>query len=91
MRVRQYEAKQAHYVPKRAYYPRSLEQLLDTYAQQPEIVYDYEPAMPEDGSEMPDGATAQNNFQPIKWLYCSVCYEKVKSTETSAHVCPEEE
>lgn len=52
-----------------------------------EIVDDYFPAMPEDGSDIPLGATAQNNFQPIKWLYCSVCYERVKSTETGSHVC----
>lgn len=90
MIIRSYEAKQAHYVPKRAYYARTLEQLLDTYQGQPEIVYDYDPAQPEDGSEYPDGATAQNNFQPIKWLYCGTCYEKVKSTETASHVCEKE-
>lgn len=54
---------------------------------EPEIVDDYLPAMNEDGLGIPEGATAQNNFKPIKWLYCGVCYEKVKSTETENHVC----
>lgn len=54
-----------------------------------EIVDNYMPAMAEDGLESPIGATAQNNFQPVKWLYCSACYEKVKATETSSHICEE--
>lgn len=52
-----------------------------------EIVDDYMPAMPEDGLDSPIGATAQNNFKPIQWLYCSACYERVKSTETANHTC----
>lgn len=51
------------------------------------LIDDYMPAMPEDGMDVPVGATAQNNFQPIKWLYCSACYEKVKATETDNHTC----
>ena len=52
-----------------------------------EIVDNYLPAMPEDGSDQPVGATAQNNFQAIKWLYCGTCYEKVKANETANHIC----
>lgn len=35
------------------------------------------------------GDTAQNKFKPTKYLYCSLCYERVKSTETETHICPE--
>lgn len=35
------------------------------------------------------GDTAQNNFKPTKYLYCSVCYERVKSTDTETHICPD--
>ena len=61
--------------------------LFEGVDQEPEIVDNYMPAMPEDGADVPIGATAQNNFKPIQWLYCGNCYEKVKSTETANHTC----
>lgn len=87
MKIYKEQAKQAHPVPSRVMSPRG--PFPEHLFYEPEIVDDYTPAMAEDGSELPMGATAQNNFQAIKWLYCSSCYEKVKATETESHVCEE--
>lgn len=54
---------------------------------QPEIVYDYEQAFAEDGSNFLAGATAQNNFEPPRWLRCYDCHERVREDETSDHEC----
>lgn len=87
MKIFREQAKQVHPVPSRVTAPRG--PFPAHLFQEPEIVDDYMPAMSEDGSELPIGATAQNNFKPIKWVYCSSCYEKVKSTETESHTCEE--
>lgn len=50
-----------------------------------EIVYDYEPAVP----EFPPGATAQNNFQPERLLTCRLCLAEVYESQTPNHVCEE--
>ena len=85
MKIYREQAKQAHPIPSRAYAPRGPFPV-DLF-REPEIIDNYEPAMNEDGSGFPEGSTAQNNFQPIKWLYCGVCYERVKASETEGHVC----
>lgn len=54
-----------------------------------EIIYDYTPAMSEDGSDYLPGATAQNNFKPPRYLRCKACLERVLETETKQHVCEE--
>ena len=87
MKIFREQAKQAHPVPSRVMAPRG--PFPDHLFDEPDIVDDYMPAMSEDGSEFPVGATAQNNFKPIKWVYCGSCYEKVKASETAAHICEE--
>lgn len=87
MKIFREQAKQAHPVPSRVTSPRG--PFPAELFREPDIVDDYIPAMAEDGAEFPEGATAQNKFKPIKWLYCAVCYEKVKASETTAHVCEE--
>lgn len=56
---------------------------------QSEIVYDYAPAMPEDGSGFLPGATAQNNYKPPVYLRCALCFMRVLETETEDHICEE--
>lgn len=84
MRVIKHQAKQIHPVPDRLVepkgpFPREL-------FSEPEIVYDT-PAYSEDGSDMPLGATAQNNYHPPKYLRCSECLVRVLESETANHVC----
>lgn len=78
------EAPQAHPVPKKvthAYGPFSPELL-----REPEVVV-VAPAFNGDGSEFPLGATAQNNFNPPKYLRCAYCMVRVLEAEAEDHVC----
>jgi hypothetical protein len=86
MKVYREQAKQVHPVPKRVHSPRGPfpYELFSESA----IVTDYVSAMAEDGSELPEGGTAQNNFKRLEWLYCGLCYEKVRADRTATHVCP---
>jgi hypothetical protein len=56
---------------------------------EPEIVYDYQPALSEDGGDYAPGATVQNNFTPTRYLRCGICMARVLETETESHVCGE--
>ena len=87
MRVTNKQAIQVHPVPKSAINPKGPfpVELFD----EPDIVFDYEPQANEDGSNFPLGATAQNNFNPLRYLRCSVCLVRVLETETQDHVCEE--
>jgi len=53
----------------------------------PEVIYDYEQAYAEDGSNFELGATAQNNFEPPKWYRCYDCHERVREDEIEQHDC----
>ena len=53
----------------------------------PEVVYDYTPALSEDGGDFRPGATVQNNFNPPRYLRCAYCSARVLETETKGHVC----
>lgn len=59
-------------------------------AKESEVNYEYDQAFPEDGSDYPDGATAQNNFEPPRWLRCYDCHARVREDETEDHECEEE-
>jgi len=85
MRVTKRNAVQVHPVPKTMMDPKGPfpRELFD----EPDIVVDYEPQDNEDGSNFPLGATAQNDFKPIRYLRCSVCLVRVLETETQDHVC----
>jgi hypothetical protein len=85
MKTIRVQAKQVHPVPKQVTGENG--PFPDSIFKEPEIIYDYEPELNEDGSDFPKGATAQNKFKPIKWLVCGSCFTKVKETETENHVC----
>jgi hypothetical protein len=75
---------QAHPVPERVTAPNgpfSRELLAE-----PEIIHDYAPAFQDD--HLP-GATAQNNFNPPRYLRCALCSARVLEAETEFHVCEE--
>jgi hypothetical protein len=55
--------------------------------QDPEMVYDYEEAYPDNGDDFELGATAQNNFTPPRWLRCFDCDERVRENEVDDHDC----
>jgi hypothetical protein len=53
----------------------------------PEVIYDYEQAYAEDGSDFEPGSTAQNNFEAPVWLRCYDCHARVREDETEYHEC----
>ena len=92
MRITTKQAVQAHPVPTRVTAPQGPfppELTVGNPLSEPEIVYDYHPAIAEDGSDFLPGATAQNNYRPTRYLRCSLCSARVPETETEYHVCEE--
>ena len=85
MRVTRKPAIQVHPVPSSVQAPRG--PFPAELFREPEIITDYFSEAAEDGSHLPLGATAQNNFKPERWLRCSVCMSRVLSTETESHEC----
>ena len=85
MRVIRNQAVQVHPVPTTIVDPKGPfpRELFDG----PEVITDYEPAENEDGSNLPLGATAQNNFNPPKYLRCARCFARVLESETKDHKC----
>jgi hypothetical protein len=57
---------------------------------QSEVINEYEEAFPEDGGNFALGATAQNNFKPLKWFRCYDCHARVREDELDLHQCEEE-
>ena len=87
MRVTNYQAKQVHPFPDKITSP--VGPFPPELMAEPEIIYDYDSAFSEDGSDFELGATAQNNYKPPKYLRCSVCLSRVLETETKNHICEE--
>lgn len=87
MRVSRKAAVQVHPVPDRITDP--VGPFPSELFREPKIVTDYIPQYSEDGSEFQLGATAQNNFKPVKVLRCGVCLARVPEDKTSEHVCEE--
>ena len=56
-------------------------------AAQPEIVVDYQPEEGYGNTDFPDGATAQNNFRPVKYYRCKDCLARVSEHDLDAHDC----
>ena len=85
MRTRTVQAEQAHYVPPAPHLPHGpFPQEL--YVREP-IVYDNEPEPDGGGPVIPEGATAQNDYRPLKWYRCRFCLETVREDELEAHRC----
>lgn len=61
----------------------------DELFDEPEIVYEYHSEDSEDGSDFEPGATAQNNFKPLKYYRCKHCNARVDSNHLTDHVCEE--
>lgn len=92
MRIISKQAVQAHPVPDRITAPQGPfppELTVGHPLAEPEIIYDYQEAYAEDGSEFLPGATAQNNYRPPRYLRCSLCHVRVIESETEYHVCEE--
>jgi hypothetical protein len=92
MRIINRQAVQVHPVPNRLTSPQGPfppELTLGHPLSEPEIIYEYQEAYAEDGSEYLPGSTAQNNYKPPRYLRCSVCYTRVLESETEYHVCEE--
>lgn len=92
MRIINKQAIQAHPVPDRVTSPQGPfppELTVGHPLSEPEIIYEYQEAYAEDGSEFLPGATAQNNYKPPRYLRCSLCHVRVLESETEYHVCEE--
>ena len=85
MRIQRHNAVQVHPVPDRIVDPQGPFPREMFY--EPEIITEYEPMLPEDGSGFPPGSTAQNNFTAPKTLICSNCKARVLETRTGDHLC----
>lgn len=92
MRIISRQAVQAHPVPDRITEPKGPfppELTVGNPMSEPDIIYEYPTALAEDGSDFLPGATAQNNYNPPRYLRCSECHMRVLETETDNHVCAE--
>lgn len=90
MRITTRQAIQAHPVPTRVTAPQGPfppELTVGHPMAEPEMVYEYEQAVAEDGSDFLPGATSQNNYKPPRYLRCSLCSARVLDTETEYHIC----
>lgn len=81
------KAVQVHPLPSSVSSPRG--PFPDELFREPKIIKDYDPEFPEDGSNFGPGATAQNNFASIQYVYCVACGERVLETKTGNHACKE--
>lgn len=89
MRTRITVAEQAHYVPSVPHKPHGPFPP-ELYARAP-IVYDNEPQPDGGGAVIPEGATAQNDYKPLKWYRCRYCLEAVREDELDTHWCQADE
>lgn len=87
MKITRVQAIQVHPVPQRVQEPIGPfpEHLFD----EPEIVSDYQPEDDEGGADFQLGATAQNNYRPVKTYRCRTCHAKVAAQYLETHVCEE--
>ena len=85
--IRQVQTFQGHPVPAYAHNPRGPFSP-ELFVKGP-VNYEYDQAYPEDGEDFALGATAQNNFKPLKWYRCVDCSERVREDELEQHECEE--
>jgi hypothetical protein len=79
--VERIQAIQAHPVPTKVVNPRG--------PFPPELLEEPEIVVPKVQHDFLSGATAQNNFNPPRYLTCSLCRERVLESETKEHMCDE--
>lgn len=87
MRIERIATRQGHPVPDTAHSPKGPfpPELFET----PKVVTEYLPQPDGGGEEIPVGATAQNDFKPLKWFRCKICTEVIAEHEISDHPCKE--
>lgn len=85
MKITRVAAVQVHPVPKRVHEPRGPfpEHIFD----EPEINNEYPPEASENGDDFELGATAQNNYKPVKYYRCKSCRERVSADVVDNHAC----
>lgn len=87
MHIQRIKTKQGHPVPKTAGYAKG--PFPPELFEQPEVISDYTP-QPDGGSEeIPLGATAQNNFKPVRWFRCKTCKDIIPESQLGNHSCEE--
>jgi hypothetical protein len=97
MRIYKVKTVQAHYVPPSVYYPDLefdeddnlvIDNLLDpSLHNNPEVVEHGDAEGFEGSSNLPDGATAQNNYREIKMYRCKFCRARVSEGDLDIHDC----
>jgi hypothetical protein len=87
MKVTRRQAVQVHPVPDSVVNPQG--PFPSELFRESRIVTDYDSPQDEDGSDFELGATAQNNYNPPKYLRCARCFARVLETETQLHSCEE--
>lgn len=87
MKITRVRAVQAHPVPDKVHEPRG--PFPDHLFDEPEINTEYESEYDEAGAEYELGATAQNNYKPVKHFRCRTCHARVVSTDLDIHTCEE--
>lgn len=85
MRIQRIKTLQVHPVPSHEVSPSGPfpQELFDD----PEVVVDFTQAETDDGSDLPIGATSQNNYQAPRRLVCAHCEARVWEHRTGDHVC----
>ena len=85
MKITRVKAVQAHPVPDRVHEPRG--PFPDHIFDEPEINTEYSSEDDEAGINFEPGATAQNNYKPVKYYRCKTCQVRVTYEGTETHVC----
>lgn len=85
MRVMRVPTRQGHPVPMQASSPMGPfpPELFHRTA----VVTDYVPESDGGGEELPEEATAQNNYRAYKWYRCRDCHMAVRDDELDDHEC----
>lgn len=87
MKVTRVKAIQAHPVPDRVHEPRG--PFPDHLFDEPEVQSEYESEYDEAGVNFEPGATAQNNYRPVKYYRCRNCHARVSQLNLDTHTCEE--
>jgi hypothetical protein len=85
MRIERIVTKQGHAVPEAAYAPRGPFPA-ELFTAKP-VITDYVAQSDSGGPELPEGATAQNNYREVRWFRCRDCFGTVRENELDSHNC----
>ena len=86
-RIIQVPVFQGHPVPDRPHAPRG--PFPPELLRRPERAADVEPQPDGGGESLPMGATAQNNYRPVRWFRCRDCSEVLAEADLDDHTCEE--